>query len=123
MKITREQVASLDHVLDKPQDLQKIGAAVIHIMKQQLKPGVDIDHITLPVIDSHLHSVGGPVEDSISVGVNDVVSVSWSKDIEPPDRQGINERISKLGAREQAEAIKALVPKGLEAGRRVKLVR
>jgi hypothetical protein len=122
MKPTKENIAQLDKLLDSPADLQKLGAAMVHTMKQQLKPNVEITEIRMPIISSALARQGGAVEDSISVSVNDVVSVGWSADIGSAMKNKINEQIKAQPAAEAA-AIKAAMPKGLEGGKRVLLAR
>jgi hypothetical protein len=122
MKPTKENIAGLDKLLDSPADLQKLGAAMVHTMKQQLKPNVEITEIRMPIISSGLARQGGAVEDSISVSVNDVVSVGWSADIGSAMKNKINEQIkAQPGA--EAAAIKVAMPKGLEGGKRVLLAR
>jgi len=92
-------------------------------MKSQFKAGVEISQLTLPIVDSNLAAFGGPVEDSISVGVNDVVSVSWSHDIDVLKAEQINEEIKGLPAAQQATIINRLIPEGLQGGKRISLAR
>jgi hypothetical protein len=71
---------ALDKLLDSPATLQKMGAALVHNMKDQLIAGRDINEIKLKLTDAAKIDIISPIADSVGVGVNDYVSVSWSKD-------------------------------------------
>jgi len=122
VKVTPDQIAKLDKLLDSPQDLQKLGAAVVHTMKQQIKAGVDTKEIRMPLVTAEPVR-GAVVEDSIDVSANDVVSVGWSHDIGSMQRNQMNEKIRGVAPAEQVKMINTLIPKGLETGKRIKLVR
>jgi hypothetical protein len=122
-KITQKQIDALDKLLDSPSTLQKMGAALVHNMKDQLIAGKEIKEIVLPLTEAPKLDFASPVSDSIGVGVNDYVSVSWSKDIDKVMRDRINEKIKGTSKLQAARVVKQVMPKGLEAGKRIKLSR
>lgn len=122
-KITQKQVDALDKLLDSPATLQKMGAALVHNMKDQLVAGKDINEITLKLTDAAKVDLLSPIADSVGVGVNDYVSVSWSKDIKKPDRDRINAQLGGATRLDAAKLVKQIMPKGLEGGKRLNLSR
>ena len=120
-KITKEQVAALDKLLDSPASLRQLGAALVHSMKDQLIVGKEITSIELPILESRRESMISPVEDSIDVSVNDVVSVGWSKDLDKTLQVRINEELVGLSKFQAAKVLKQAYPKGLEGGKRINL--
>ncbi|MDD4144500.1 MAG: hypothetical protein PHN68_07685 [Prolixibacteraceae bacterium] len=122
-KITQKQIDALDKLLNSPATLQKMGAALVHNMKDQLKAGRDIKEIVLPLTEAPKLDFASPVSDSVGVGVNDYVSVSWSKDIDSIMRDKINTKIRGASKLQAARVIKQVMPKGLETGKRLKLSR
>lgn len=122
-RITQKQIDELDKLLKSPATLQKMGAALVHTMKDQLVAGRDINEIKLPLTEAPKVDFASPVSDSIDVGVNDYVSVGWSKDIDDRIRNRINERIKGLSKLQAARVVKEVMPKGLERGKRVRLSR
>jgi len=122
-KITQKQVDALDKLLDSPATLQKMGAALVHNMKDQLVAGKEIDEIRLQLTDAAKIDILSPVADSIGVGVNDFVSVSWSKDLDNKFRDRINAELRDANKLKAASLIKQIMPKGLENGKRLNLSR
>jgi len=122
-RITQKQVDSLDKLLDSPATLQKMGAALVHNMKDQLIAGRDINEITLKLTDAAKIDIISPVADSVGVGVNDYVSVSWSKDTSRIERDRFNTQLKGLSKTRARQLIKQIMPKGLENGKRINIVR
>jgi len=122
-RITQKQVDALDKLLDSPATLQKMGAALVHNMKDQLVAGKDIKEIKLQLTDAARLDPVSPVADSVGVGVNDYVSVSWSKDTNKMIRDKINTQLSRASKLQAARLIKQVMPKGLETGKRLNLSR
>jgi hypothetical protein len=121
-RITQKQVDALDKLLDSPATLQKMGAALVHNMKDQLIAGRDINEIKLKLTDAAKIDVISPVADSVGVGVNDYVSVSWSKDTSSiKDR--LNTQLKGMTKRQANVFIKKVMPKGLENGKRINIVK
>lgn len=122
-KITQKQVDALDKLLDSPATLQKMGAALVHNMKDQLVAGKDINEIRLQLTDAAQLDILSPVADSVGVGVNDYVSVSWSKDLDNRFRDKINSQLKVATKVQAANLLKQIMPKGLENGKRLNLSR
>lgn len=122
-KITQKQVDALDKLLDSPATLQKMGAALVHNMKDQLVAGKEINEIRLQLTDAAKMDILSPVADSIGVSVNDYVSVSWSKDLAPTFRDKINAQLKDATKVQAASLIKQIMPKGLENGKRLNVSR
>ena len=122
-KITRTQIDSLDKLLKSPATLQKMGAALVHNMKDQLVAGKDINEIIIPLVDTKPEDFVNPVSDSIGVGVNDYVSVGWSKELSKQIRDSVNLRLKGQSKLQAARIVKEVMPAGLESGKRVRLVR
>lgn len=122
-RITKTQVEALDKLLDSPATLQKMGAALVHSMKDQLVAGKEINEIVLKLTDAAKLDPLSPVASSIGVGVNDYVSVAWSKEITTPDRDSINSKLRGIPKLQAARLIKTVMPKGLETGKRLNLSR
>lgn len=121
-KITQKQVDALDKLLDSPATLQKMGAALVHNMKDQLIAGRDIDEIKLKLTDAARIDIISPIADSVGVGVNDYVSVSWSKDTSSI-RDRLNTKLRGMSKIQARQFIKEVMPKGLENGKRINIVR
>jgi hypothetical protein len=100
-----------------------MGAALVHNMKDQLVAGKEIDEIRLQLTDAAKIDILSPVADSIGVGVNDFVSVSWSKDLDNKFRDRINAELRDANKLKAASLIKQIMPKGLENGKRLNLSR
>ena len=122
-RITQKQIDALDKLLDSPATLQKMGAALVHNMKDQLIAGKDVNEIKLQLTDAAKLDPLSPVADSVGVGVNDYVSVSWSKDIDDRLKNKINENIRGVSKLQASRLIKQVMPKGLETGKRLNLSR
>lgn len=122
-RITQKQIDGLDKLLKSPATLQKMGAALVHTMKDQLVAGKDINEIKMLLTDAPKVDFASPVSDSIDVGVNDYVSVGWSKDLDDRIRNKINEKMRGLSKIQASKLVKEVVPEGLERGKRVRLVR
>ena len=122
-RITQKQVDALDKLLDSPATLQKMGAALVHNMKDQLVAGRDINEIKLQLTDATKVDTLSPVASSVGVGVNDYVSVSWSKDLDDRIRNRINEKMRGVSKLQAARLIKQVMPKGLETAKRLNLSR
>jgi hypothetical protein len=118
-KITKEQVNALDKLLDSPATLKQLGAALVHSMKDQMIPGMEIDKITLPVVESVRESLLSPIADSIDVSVNSVVSVGWSKDLDRIAINDINTRMKGVSKAQAQKVLKTTFPKGIEGGKRI----
>ena len=121
-KITQKQVDALDKLLDSPATLQKMGAALVHNMKDQLIAGRDIDEIKLKLTDAARIDILSPIASSVGVGVNDYVSVSWSKDTSSI-RDRLNTQLRGMSKIQARQFIKEVMPKGLENGKRINIVR
>jgi hypothetical protein len=122
-KITQKQVDALDKLLDSPATLQKMGAALVHNMKDQLIAGKEINEIKLKLTDAAKVDTLSPVASSIGVGVNDYISVSWSKDTSKMIRDRINTQLRGASKLQAKRLIKQVMPKGLESGKRLNLSR
>lgn len=122
-KITQKQVDALDKLLDSPATLQKMGAALVHNMKDQLVAGQEINEIKLRLTDAAKVDFFSPIADSVGVGVNDYVSVSWSKDTSRIERESLNTQLKGLSKIRARQIIKQMMPKGLENGKRINIVR
>jgi hypothetical protein len=121
-KITQKQVDALDKLLDSPATLQKMGAALVHNMKDQLIAGREINEIKLKLTDAAKIDIISPVANSVGVGVNDYVSVSWSKDTSSiKDR--LNTQLKSMSKIQAIRFVKQVMPKGLENGKRINIVR
>ena len=109
VKVTEAQRRQIEAKLDDPKELQMLGAALVHTMLDQLKTGVDVTKITMPIAAAGRIKRGGagPISDSIGVSANEIVSVGWSKDLK--NVPGIDKE--------------RWMPKGLEAGKRAKVIR
>jgi hypothetical protein len=122
-KITQQQVDALDKLLDSPATLRQLGAALVHNMKDQLIAGRDIKEVVVKLSDAKQIDFLSPVADSVGVDVNSVVSVGWSKDTSRIERDRLNERLSGMSKLKARSLIKQTLPKGLENGKRVNVVR
>jgi hypothetical protein len=121
-KITQKQVDALDKLLDSSATLQKMGAALVHNMKDQLIVGRDINEIKLKLTDAAKIDLISPVADSVGVGVNDYVSVSWSKDTSSIKNR-LNTQLKDMSKIKATQFIKQVMPKGLENGKRINIVK